>query len=200
MKFCKNGLLLLLAVVPLAAHAQKSPFGKLPSITQGRLTWDKGVTYDIPHNTVQVTGNAAFVSSAYELHAETLTVVLASGNTKSKSTGKDNLTLPVTRASAAADLAAGKQVEGVVRQTATDGGTREVHFLADHAVFVAEGSRPGGGRIDFTGHVQMTVTDPKLLTGPGTLTAEHMWVLLGTGPDYPQVQGGSGQAAFSPSP
>ena len=54
---------------------------------------------------------------------------------------------------------------------------------ADHAVYVPDNSRPGGGRMDFTGHAKMTVRAPEALAEPSVTTADHITSCWARGPN-----------------
>ena len=61
-----------------------------------------------------------------------------------------------------------------------------------------EPSRLDGGRIDFTGHVVVTLQAPQSLDGPAVTHLEHATVLVGPKPAYPQIEFGAGQLDFTP--
>ncbi len=74
-----------------------------------------------------------------------------------------------------------------------------MEIRADHAVYVPDLSRPGGGSITFTGHVKMILTNPGALVGDSTSTMDQAVVLLGLKPQYPQVQADNINGSAVPS-
>jgi len=176
----------LLVALALAVHAQGAAGGGKPP-PSGPVTIDyhRGLTY--AGNVLRLTGDVSITSAAYELHAEDLRIQLAGGGEKTQ--GASSIV------AATAEGTPDKPVTGRFQQ-ADEG--RVIRMSADHAVYRREAGRPDGGRIDFTGHVTMTLLDQAALAGPAVTHSEHMVVLLGQGADYPRVESGPGQATFTP--
>ena len=134
-----------------------------------------------------LTGNVTVTSPDYDLKASRVQVYGAPG------TGSGQPT--VARVVALGDAARGVRVVGHFDQATQD---RRYTMQADKAVYVPDGSRPGGGSIDLTGHPVVTVVAPKELAGPAVTVADHITVLLGSGDDYPQIEGENGHMTLTP--
>jgi lipopolysaccharide export system protein LptA len=129
-------------------------------------------------------GGVTAKSPDYDLKAETVTVFGTPGTRQT-----------ISKVVAVGDPSRGLRVTGHFHQAGTD---RTYQMVADQAVYVPDDSRPGGGTIDLTGHPVLTVTMPDALAAPAPIVAEHILVRLGSGADYPQVDGTNGQATFVP--
>ena len=177
-----------LLALPLAGHAQEAaPPGAPASTTRVGpvdLTYHKGAAF--AGNQVRVMGDVHINSQTFAAQAETITVDLLRGS-KSGAVGG------IGRA--AMEPLAGHQVSGRFQDIAQG---RNYQFQADHAVYVPDNARPGGGRIDLTGHVHVAVNAPIALDGPLVTVTDHAVVLLGQGTQYPQVQTGAGHLTFTP--
>ena len=137
-------------------------------------------------NTVRF-ANMAMHSKDYDIQAATAVADL----TPNPGGGSDT----VTKIVALGDPAKKTQVTGRFSSAEQ---ARTYFVRGDKAVFVPEPSRPGGGRVDFTGHVAVTLQAPQALDGPAETHLEHATVLVGPKPDYPQVTFGAGQLDFTP--
>ena len=167
----------------VAAPAQSPP--------QAHVTLG-ATTVDAPHFKLVGTdavlfGGVTVTSTNYDMKADEVKVFGVPAKSGSPAA--------VSKITAEGDPAHGTQVTGHFNQL--DLG-RTYTMQADHAVYVPDSSRPGGGRLDFTGHAKMTVRAPDALAGPSVTTAEHITVLLGQGADYPQIEGENGHMTFTP--
>ncbi len=173
---------------PFMAHAQDAaPPGAPASTTRVGpvdLTYHKGAAF--AGNQVRVSGDVRINSQTFAAQAETITLDLLRGS-KSGAVGG------IGRA--AMEPLANHQVSGRFQDIAQG---RNYQFQADHAVYVPDNARPGGGRIDLTGHVRLAVNAPIALDGPLVTVTDHAVVLLGQGTQYPQVQTGAGHLTFTP--
>lgn len=190
-----NGRILTTALLLLAGSAgntdsaskaapKQTPMGPV------KVTWQGGFNYTASR--LRVFGSVHAQAENYDLQAETVTIALASGPRKNAIAG------------ATADGTASKQVSGLFQQVA-DGAKRVIQVHGDHAVYRPEDDRPGGGRVDFTGHVTMTILDPKALHGPAVAVTEPLTVFLGRNapgkpPKYPAIEGGGGSLDVTPKP
>lgn len=163
---------------PTAAPASTTRVGPVD------LTYHKGAAF--AGNQVRVSGDVHINSTTFTAQAETITVDLVRGG-KGKTLGGINR--------AAMEPLANKQVSGRFQDIAQG---RNYQFQADHAVYVPDNARPGGGRIDLTGHVRVAVNAPVALDGPLVTVTDHAVVLLGQGTAYPQVETGAGHLTFTP--
>ncbi len=163
---------------PTAAPASATHLGPVD------LTYHKGAAF--AGNQVRVMGDVHINSQTFAAQAETITLDLLRGS-KSGAVGG------IGRA--AMEPLAGHQVSGRFQDIAQG---RNYQFQADHAVYVPDNARPGGGRIDLTGHVRLAVNAPIALDGPLVTVTDHAVVLLGQGTQYPQVQTGAGHLTFTP--
>ena len=127
-------------------------------------------------------------SEQYDLTAEDVLATLASAQS-----GHSGL----AGATAAGSTAKKTQVVAHVKQP-LQGEAFEI--FADHAVYVPDYARPGGGRIDFTGHVRV-LSMSGFLAGPapGDFGNGPVTILLGQGDDYPQLQTGPGHIVVTPA-
>jgi hypothetical protein len=132
----------------------------------------------------QLFGGVTVKAPTYDLAAQTVTIY-----------GVPGTQTTVSKVVALGDPAHDRRVIGHFHQNGTD---RIYDMVADQAVYVPDNSRPGGGSIDLTGHPVLTVHMPDSLAVPAPIVADHIVVLLGDGPDYPQIDGTNGQATFVP--
>ncbi len=178
------GALLLLPM----AHAQDTapPAAPVSTTRVGpvNLTYNKGAAF--AGNQVRVMGDVHINSTTFAAQAETITVDLLRGSKKGAVGGIGR---------AAMEPLGGRQVSGQFDDIAQG---RNYKFQADHAVYVPDQTRPGGGRIDLTGHVRVAVNAPIALDGPLVTVTDHAIVLLGQGTAYPQVETGAGHLTFTP--
>lgn len=192
-----NIMLIAGTVLALAAPIQAqeaAPTAAPVSTTRGGpvdLTWQKGSSEK--GNQVRVTGNVHLSSDTFAANAETITVDLLRGAQGKTGGGRGGTIDGVGRA--AMEPLPGRQVSGQYSDIAQG---RKYQFQADHAVYVPDNARPGGGRIDLTGHVRVAVNAPIALDGPLVTVTDHAVVLLGQGAQYPQVQTGAGHLTFTP--
>ena len=171
-----------LAVVALAQTPSRS------HVTLGKTTLDSDSFHVNLHSFDSLlTGRVTVTSPDYDLKADSVKVFGAPGGTAGRPM--------IAKVVATGDAARGTQVVGHFDQAASD---RRYTMQADQAVYVPDGSRPGGGSIDLTGHPQVTVVAPKELAGPSVTVADHITVLLGSGDDYPQIQGENGHMTLTP--
>ena len=125
-------------------------------------------------------------SEQYDLTAEDVNALLGAAKGGPK------------RVTATGSLAKKTQVDAHIRQ---DLSGEAFEIFADKAVYVPEAARPGGGRIDFTGHVKV-IWQSAFLAEPSVSTFEDgqpVTVLLGQGADYPQLEAGPGQIIATPA-
>ncbi len=170
------------------ANAQEAAPSAAPASTTRvgpvNLTWQKGLS--AIGNQVRVSGDVHLSSPTFAAQAETITVDLLRGSKKGAVGG-------IGRASM--EPLAHKQVSGQFDDIAQG---RNYKFQADHAVYVPDNARPGGGRIDLTGYVRLAVNAPIALDGPLVTVTDHAVVLLGQGSEYPKVETGAGHLTFTP--
>lgn len=93
------------------------------------------------------------------------------------------------------DPASNKQVYVYLRQ---DLEGRSCEIFADHALYTPDTSRPGGGEMDFTGHVKV-ITHSGFLAEPSETTTDKAVILMGQGEDYPQVSTGPAHIVLTPA-
>ena len=93
------------------------------------------------------------------------------------------------------NLAAGQQVIAHIRQPLQG---QSYQIFADHAVYLPDASRPGGGQMEFQGHVKV-VTNSGFLTEPSVSTTDHATILMGQGNHYPQVLTGPAHIVLTPA-
>ena len=136
-------------------------------------------------STFTAEGGVTMKSATFDLSAET--VVFEFGG-KGAPNG-------IVKATADGDPSTKKQVEGIF--TDTDQG-RTYDFIADHAVYVPDSSRPKGGAIDFTGNVTLFITAQAVLAERSETHLKHARITLGPAPDYPQIAGEDGETKLTP--
>ena len=181
---------LLLSVLPLTAPAASAQAAQADD-GKVNLVWHTSAVYTPTGLTMK--GQVQVTSPDYDLSAETVTATLAAAQTAG---GAPALTKAVAVA------APGKQVTADIRSTDAVTGKAKAayHILADKAVYLPDADRPGYGKIDFTGHVQVG-TLSGFSIGPAVGTTDTATLLFG--PDkgkYPQLETGPGRAVVTPKP
>ncbi len=178
---------LLLSALPLsvwaAAPADNASMGTV------HLVWHTSAVYSPTGLTMK--GQVQVTSPDYDLSAETVTATLAP-------TQKAGSAPTLTKAVALA--APGGQVAADIRSTNAVTGKAKAayHILADKAVYLPDADRPGYGKIDFTGHVQVS-TQSGFSIGPAVGTTDQATLLFGPDKDkYPQLETGPGRATVTP--
>lgn len=137
---------------------------------------------------LRLLGGVQMTSPDYDLNADHITVTLKQG-------GKKGGAASVATATAEGNPVKGTQVTGRFAQVAL---ARTYNVKGDHAVYTPDASRPNGGRIDFTGHVSLTMVAPQALDGPFLMNSDHFTVLLGKGAEYPKFEFGPSTVTFTP--
>jgi len=134
-------------------------------------------------------GGVTVKSAHFNLNADS--VVLELGD-KTSTTG-------ILKATAEGNPAKNLQVDGQFER-GVEKQKQTFEFLADHAVYTPDPSRPSGGTVVFTGHVTMFVTAPDKLSGPSETHLKEATVTLGpsTDPAYPSIEGEDGQTVLTP--
>ena len=182
---------LVLAALPALPAGQAAPAPS--SVPQGPITvhWRKG--FDYAGSKLRLVGDVVVTGTTYDLNAQTVTLTFPPSGPGNSGTSS------VTEAVAVGDPATGTQVTGRFVQAAQN---QTVHLQADKAIYHPDASRPEGGRIDFTGHVRLTFESPTHLAEPAPMDVEQpgLTVLLGMGPDYPQIDGSGGTLTLTPNP
>lgn len=136
---------------------------------------------------LHLSGQVKITSADYDLAGEDIKLF----STQPSGGGKATLKNAVVEG----DPAAGKQVVAHIRQP-LQGQAYEI--FADHAVYAPDNSRPGGGRMDFTGHVKV-ITNSGFLAEPSVTNTDHATILMGQGDDYPQVLTGPAHIVLTPA-
>ena len=183
----KSGLLLTgLLLTALVCSSAGEYAGAAVSQTIGPVTIVyKHFTYTGSSFTAE--GGVTLTSTSFNLVAQTVVVYLG-GKAGPGGTG-------ITKATADGDPSAGKQVVGRFDDL-KQGHTYK--FYADHAVYKPDPSKPSGGTVDFTGNVTMSIAAPDALAEPSITHLKHAIVTLGSGPDYPRIDGDEGQTVLTP--
>ncbi len=132
-------------------------------------------------------GHAKITSDNYDLTAADIKVTFTPG-AKAGASG-------LREAVAVGGAVPGAQVVAHVRQP-LQSASYEIH--SDRAVFLPDTSRPSGGTLKFTGHVQV-ITKSGFLAGPSVSTTDTATILLGAGAVYPQVETGPGHITLTPA-
>lgn len=185
----------LLGLTPLTLFAQKAGIQKAGIQKTNKTTTLKIGAVNISFggsflrvNRLHFLAGVQMTSAQYDLMAEDVQATLSSP--KSGHTG-------LAGATAEGSAAKKTQVIANVKQP-LQGEAFEI--FADHAVYVPDYTRPGGGRIDFTGHV-MVLSRSGFLAGPAPADFGNgpVTVLLGQGEDYPQLQTGPGHIVVTPA-
>ncbi len=184
-----SAVCLLLSSLSLTAQAA-APANNTSAGTVN-LVWHTSAVYTPSGLTMK--GQVQVTSPEYDLSAETVTATLAP-------TQKAGTAPTLTKAVAVA--APGGQVAADIRSTDAVTGKAKAayHILADKAVYQPDAARPGYGKIDFTGHVQVS-TQSGFSIGPAIGTTDYATLLFG--PDktkYPQLETGPGRATVTPKP
>ncbi|MGI4791406.1 MAG: hypothetical protein ACRYFS_21470 [Janthinobacterium lividum] len=146
-------------------------------------------------------GNAKITSNDYDLIAADIKISFMPG-TKTKPSA-------LSQAVAEGGVAPNSQVLTHIRQLlkSTDPALKSsakpqqsvsYEIFSDQAVYLPVRTRPGGGKINFTGHVKI-ITTSSSLTEPSISTFESASVLLGAGEDYPQIDTGAGHITLTPN-
>ncbi len=174
------GLLALLFVAPACAQSGTARVGPV------NVTWQRG-HLDSTH--LDLLGGVTMNSANFDLAALTAHIDFASG--KKGASGVS----AIARATLDADLAHGQQIVGRFAQIEM---ARTYRVRADHAVYVPDPTRPGGGKVDFTGHVVIALLDAGALDGPALMQVDHAVALLGQGPSYPSFDFSAGQFTATP--
>ena len=181
---------ILSSLIPLSLSAQKANSQKT-----GETTARKIGEVNIVFGRLLLVGNRGrfskgvqMTSAQYDLTAEDVTATQAPP--KSGHSG-------LAGATAEGSLAKKTQVIAHIKQPLQG---EEFQIFADHAVYVPEYGRPGGGRIDFTGHVTV-VSRSGLLAGPAPADFGNgpVTVFLGQGEDYPQLDTSPGHIVLTPA-
>lgn len=132
-------------------------------------------------------GHAKITSDNYDFYAADIKVYSVPAS-KAGPSG-------VQRAVAEGGAVPGSQVVAHTRQP-LQGTAYEIY--SDRAVYTPDKSRPSGGVIKFTGHVKV-ITKSGFLAGPSVSTFEYATVVLGAGPEYPQVETGTAHIILTPA-
>ena len=164
-------------VIPGQSPAASAKIGPV------NLSWT--LPGDFSDDKLNLRGIVHMTSTSYDLQARSVVAIF----------NKSNNGLEIAKATATGDPA--KNVQVIGRFEAPEQG-RTYLIDGDQAVYVPDASRKGGGRIDFTGNVAVTLQSPKDLSGPGIMKTDKATVLVGAGPEYPQVQFGAGTLTFTP--
>ena len=176
----------LMGLVPLSLPAQQA--GKTDSSLKiGTVNVSFGGFF-LTGSRARFSAGVRMTSEQYDLMAEDVQATLAPAKG-----GHGGL----TKATAEGSQAKKTQVVAHVKQPLEG---KDVEIFADHAVYVPENSRPGGGRIDFTGHVKV-IGMSGFLAGPAPADFGDgpVTVLLGQGEDYPQIAAGPGHIVVTPA-
>jgi len=179
------------APAPLAAQAGAGASLSLPLFGKVDLVYLTSGNFNTTTGYGRAVGRVRLTSEDYDLSCETLTFL--SEKLKGKTGGRPVL------ARVSAEPAAGAQITADVRRPnalhPNEG--QSFHVVADHAAYVPEYSRPGGVRVNFTGHVQVTTT-AGFLSVPSITTTDQAVILLGQGEDYPQIETGPAHITATP--
>ena len=132
-------------------------------------------------------GRVKMTTENYDLTGEDLRIVFAGGKAGASALAK---------ATADGNLAAGIQVHANIRQPLQG---QAYVITADHAVYLPDNSRRGGGSMTFTGHVKI-VTKSGFLAEPSVSTTDCATLLLGTDTVlYPQLETGPAHITLTPA-
>lgn len=183
----KSGLLLtglLLTTLVCSAVGQYAAAAEKQTIGPVTIVY-KHFTYTGSAFTAE--GGVTLTSALYNLTAQTVVVYLG-GKAGPGGTG-------ITKAIADGDPATGTQVIGNFDDVKEG---RSYKFYADHAVYKPDPTKPSGGTVDFTGNVTMSIEAPEALAVPSITHLKHAVVTLGSGPDYPRIDGDEGETVLTP--
>jgi hypothetical protein len=136
-------------------------------------------------STFTAEGGVTMKSSTFDLSAQTVVFQFGGKGTPNG----------ITKATADGDLSAKQQVVGVFTDMEQ---ARTYRFIADHAVYVPDPSRPKGGTVDFTGNVTLVITAQAALAEPSQTHLKHARITLGPAPDYPRIDGEDGETVLTP--
>ncbi len=134
-----------------------------------------------------LTGHAKITSENYDMTAADIKVLFTRG-------AKTNVS-DLREAVAVGGAAPESQVVAHIRQPLQ---SESYTIHADRAVYQPDVSRPSGGTLKFTGHVQV-ITKSGFLAGPSVTTTDAATIVLGVGADYPQVDTGPGHITGTPA-
>ena len=189
----KNRISLVIAVLGVWASLAPLPLcaQKADKPTSSRKIGAVNVTFGrflLKGSQGRFSAGVVMTSAQYDLAAEDVQATPASA--KSGHSG-------LAGATAEGSAAKNTQVIAHIKQPSPG---EEFKVFADHAVYVPDYSRPGGGRIDFTGHVKV-VGMSGFLAGPAPGDFENgpVTILLGQGEDYPQLETGRGHIVVTPA-
>ena len=174
----------------LTAQAGGDVSTSLPLFGNVHLSYAKGGFYTPAKS--EFAGRVNMTSKNYDLSCETLTFLF--GTPKGKAAGRPVLTRATAKPAAGAQIVADVRRPDALHPL----DSQAFHVVADQAVYVPENSRPGGVRVDFTGHVHVTTT-AGFLTGPSDTTTDHFTLWLGKGDDYPQFETGPAEISATPA-
>ena len=132
-------------------------------------------------------GHAKITSDNYDLNAADIKITFAPGS----KTGASGLRQAVAEGGAAPNM----QVIAHIRRP-LESETYEIY--SDKAIYLPDKTRPGGGRMNFTGHVKV-ITKSGFLAEPSVSTFDSATVLLGAGNAYPQIETGAGHITLIPA-
>ncbi len=136
---------------------------------------------------VHLIGHARVTSDDYDFYAADIKLIGApAGKAKSPGLGE---------AVAEGGAMPGTQVIAHIRRP-LDSVAFEIY--SDRAVYRRDLSRPSGGVLTFTGQVKV-ITKSGFLAVPSVTTTDKAEILLGAGPDYPQLQSGPGHISLTPA-
>jgi len=134
-----------------------------------------------------LTGRVKMTTENYDLTGEDLRILFAGGKSG---------TSALAKATADGNPAAGIQVHANIRQPLQG---QAYVITADHAVYLPDNSRPGGGSMTFTGHVKI-VTKSGFLAEPSVSTTDRATLLLGADKIlYPQLETGPAHITLTPA-
>lgn len=175
-----------LSALPAQTQSENGPeTGKAGGLKVGTVFLDAQSAHYQP-GLAHLKGRVKITSDDYDLAGEDVKVF-----TTLPSRGKPMLKNAVVEG----DLAAGRQVIAHIRQP-LQGQAYEI--FSDHAVYVPDKSRPGGGRMDFTGHVKV-IANSGFLAEPSVTVTDHATILMGQGDDYPQIATGPAHIVITPA-
>lgn len=147
--------------------------------------WDSLTgTSDLLH----LKGHAKIAADDYDLYADDITLRGTPGG-KPGASG-------LQEAVAVGGAVPGSQVIAHIRRPLE---SESSEIDSDRAVYQPDKSRPGGGKMTFTGHVKV-ITKSGFLAEPSVTTFdEGVTFLLGAGPDYPRIASGPGHLTLTPA-
>jgi hypothetical protein len=179
------GIAFAIGMLSHSAWAAKQKIGTMTLAYKGGMRYAGG--------TLDLFGGFTATSETIDLSGQTINISLVSK--RSQKGGPS-----IARATAVGDPDKGTQVTGRFVDTLRK---QTILMSADKAVYVPEPDRPGGGRVDFTGHVKVVIIAPLSLAEPSETTTDHAVILLGTNdpdaePKYPQVETGPGHITLTP--